>query len=155
MKKPKKKDLQKFYHVLNKLTDSRYKFSVYLNPDLKTYRVEMYFCHEYVCSSNFEEFTQESALDCLIDMILYSEKQSNTEYFDKFGISFEIYYNNLNFKGYYMFRKDESCKWVKISKNLAKCIIEQKDIIVNGLCDNVVSYCQYDCYYNILIKGDA
>ena len=27
------------------------------------------------------------------------------------------------------------------------------DIAIDGLCDNVVSYCQYDCYYNINLKG--
>ena len=31
--------------------------------------------------------------------------------------------------------------------------LEQNDITIDGLCDGVVSYCQYDCYYNINLKG--
>ena len=32
-------------------------------------------------------------------------------------------------------------------------ILGQNDIVINGLCDSVVSYCQYDCYYNVNLKG--
>ena len=56
-------------------------------------------------------------------------------------------------KNYYSFRKNEGDKWVKISDKVASYILEQNDIAINGLCNNVVSYCHYDCYYNINLKG--
>ena len=41
----------------------------------------------------------------------------------------------------------------KLTDKLAAYILEQNDISIDGLCDNVVSYCQYDCYYDINMKG--
>ena len=32
-------------------------------------------------------------------------------------------------------------------------ILEQNDISIEGVCGNVVSYCQYDCYYDVNLKG--
>ena len=52
-----------------------------------------------------------------------------------------------------LFKKHDSDKWVKISDQLASYILAQNDISINGLCDNVVSFCRYDCYYDVNLKG--
>lgn len=154
VKKPTKAQLKVFVGTLYKLTDGRFKFSVYLNPDLKSYRVEMYFCMDFIASSNFTEFDNNSAFDCLIDLVNYAVHKKHDAYFKKFGIGFEIYMNQLNGSPRYSFRKNESSRWVNISQDLAKYILSQKDITVNGLCNNVVSYCLYDCYYTVKIKAE-
>ena len=59
----------------------------------------------------------------------------------------------MNGKNYFSFKKHDSDKWVKISPKLASYILEQNDISIDGLCENVVSYCQYDCYYDVNLKG--
>ena len=148
-----KKDTKPFFNVLHKLTDGRFTFNLVHSAD-NHLSIEMYFCDVYTCSSPIKDFTIESAFDCLIDLIVYADKQDNQSYFNKFGVSFEIYHNKLNDKNYYSFRKNEGKKWVKISDKLVSYILEQNDIVINGLCDSVVSYCQYDCYYNINLKGE-
>lgn len=151
-------DLIKFYSVLSKLTDDRFNFSVYRNPNLQDFRIEMYYCNEYITSTNFEEFHQFEAFDCLVDLIKncidYEEIEKQNAFFYKFGVSFELYHNKLSGKNYFSFRKDESEKWVKISKELAEYILSNKEIEIDGLCDNVISYCEYDAYYHVNIKGE-
>ena len=84
----------------------------------------------------------------------YLEYIDDSDYFDKIGVSFEIYHCiNLNGKNYFSFRKNDSDKWVKISDKVASYILAQNDIVINGLCDSVASCCQYDCYYNVNLKG--
>ena len=102
-----KKDTKPFLNVLHKLTDDRFKFNLVhsVNDHLS---VEMYFCNAYTCSSSIQNFTIESAFDCLIDLIVYADKQDNQSYFNKVGISFEIYSNKLNGKNYYSYRKNDS-----------------------------------------------
>ena len=148
-----KKDTKPFFNVLHKLTDNRFKFNLVHNADNRL-SVEMYFCDVYTCSSSIRDLSIHSAFDCLIDLIVYTEKQDNADYLNEFGVSFEIYYNRLNGKNYYSFRKNEGDKWVKISDKVVSYILEQNDIVINGLCDSVVSYCPYDCYYNVNLKGD-
>lgn len=98
--------------------------------------------------------TMNTILNYVIDLVNYAELKHDQAYFDKFGISFKIYHcKNLNGKNYYTFKKHDSDKWVKISDKLASYILEQNDISIDGLCDNVVSYCQYDCYYDVNLKG--
>lgn len=157
MSKLLKKDIKPFLNVLYKLTDERFKFSII--PSFKNgemgYNLEMYFCNDFVASCSIPDFDITTAVDCLIDILNYSEKQNHADYFDKFGISFKLYYcKNLNGKTYYSFKKRDNDKWVKISDKLAAYILEQNDISIDGLCDNVVSYCQYDCYYNVNLRGE-
>ena len=149
-----KKDTKPFLNVLHKLTDHRFKFNIVHSADNRL-SVEMYFCNVYTCSTSIEDFTIESAFDCLIDLIVCAEKQDNKSYFNAFGVSFEIYHNKLNGKNYYSFRKNDSSNWVKISKSLASCILDCDDIEISGLCDNVVSYCQYDAYFKVLLRDES
>ena len=152
-----KKDSVPFLKVLHKLTDKRFSFNIVHTFDLgvQGYNLEMSFMGDFVASCSIPEFHITTAVDCLIDLINYADKQNHSDYFDKFGVSFEIYHcKNLNGKNYYSFRKNEGKKWVKISDKVASYILEQNDIVINGLCDSVVSYCQYDCYYNVNLKGD-
>ena len=149
-----KKDTKPFLNVLYKLTDNRFKFSLVHSAD-NHLSIEMYFCDVYTCSSSINDFTIESAFDCLIDLIVYADKQDNQSYFNKLGVSFEIYHNKLNGKNYYSFRKNDSDKWVKISQHLASYILCCNDIEIDCLRDNVVSYCQYDAYYKILLRDES
>ena len=152
-----KKDVKAFLNVLYKLTDERFKFSIvrsFKNGEIG-YNLETYFCNDFIASCSIPDFDITTAVDCLIDLLNYSEIQNHVDYFDKFGISFKVYHcKNLNGKTYYSFKKCDGDKWVKISDKLASYILEQNDIAIDGLCDNVVSYCQYDCYYNINLKGE-
>lgn len=150
-----KKDTKPFLNVLHKLTDNRFSFNIvkrHRDNDFK-YDVEMSFCGDYVASSEIIEFHQECAFDCLIDLIQYADKQNRSDYFSKLGVSFEIYHNKLNGKNYFSFRKNDSDKWVNINQGLASYILEQNDIEIDGLCDNVVSCCEYDTYYKVCLKG--
>ena len=150
-----KKDAKQFINVLNKLTDKRFSFNIVnsYNDGVISYSLEMYFCNDYIASCSIPDFDITTAVDCLIDLMNYAELQHNQAYFDKFGISFKIYHcKNLNGKNYYSFKKHDGDKWVKISDKLASYILEQNDISISGLCDNVVSYCQYDCYYNVNLR---
>ena len=149
-----KKDTKPFLDVLYKLTDNRFKFNLVYSVDDRL-NVEMYFCDAYICSSSIQDFTIESAFDCLIDLIAYTDKQDNKSYFNKFGVSFEIYHNKLNGKNYYSFRKNDSDKWVKISQHLASYILDCNDIEINGLHESFVSYSQYDTYYKILLRDES
>jgi len=152
-----KKDSVPFLNVLHKLTDERFSFNIVHSFEAgeQGFKLEMYFMGDFIASSSIPEFHITTAVDCLIDLINYADKQNHSEYFDKFGIAFEIYHcKNLNGKNYYSFRKNDSSNWVKISDKVASYILEQNDITVNGLCSNVLSYCQYDCYYNINLKGE-
>ena len=151
-----KKESVPFLKVLHKLSDKRFSFNIVhsFNSGEQGFNLEMSFMGDFVASCSIPEFHITTAVDCLIDLINYDDKQNYSDYFDKFGISFEIYHNKLNGKNYFSFRKNEGYKWVKISDKVASYILEQNDIVINGLCDNVVSYCQYDCYYNINLKGD-
>ena len=151
-----KKDTKPFLNVLHKLTDSRFSFNIVhsFNSGVQGFNLEMSFMGDFVASCSIPDFDITTAADCLIDLVNYADKQNHSDYFDKFGIAFEIYYcKNLNGKTYYSFRKNDGCKWVKISDKLAGYILEQNDIAINGLCDNVVSYCQYDCYYSVNLNG--
>lgn len=150
-----KKQFTDFVKVLYKLTDSRFKFSMYRTSNDGTYRIEMHFCNKLVADTTCDDIHPHNAVDCLIDLVMCSEHKTNVDYFNQFGVSFEIYHNKLNGKNYFSFRKNESYKWVKISHILASYILECNDIAIDGLCDNVVSYCEYDCYYKVCIKGDA
>lgn len=151
-----KKDAKRFLNVLYKLSDKRFNFNIvhsYANGKLG-YSLEMYFCDKYIATCSIPNFDITTAVDCLIDLLNYSELKNNQAYFDNYGIGFKIYHcKNLNGKNYYSFKKNECDKWVKISDKLASYILEQNDISIDGLCDNVVSYCQYDCYYDINLKG--
>ena len=149
-----KKDTKPFLNVLYKLTDSRFKFNLVHSADDRL-NVEMYFCDIYTCSSSIQDFTIESAFDCLIDLIVYAEKQDNADYLNVFGVSFELYHNKLNGKNYYSFRKNDSDKWVKISQHLASYILDCNDIEISGLCDNVVSYREYDTYFKVLLCDES
>ena len=152
-----KKDSVPFLNVLHKLADKRFSFSIVHSFDsgVQGYSLEMSFMGDFVASCSIPEFHITTAVDCLIDLINYADKQNHSDYFDKFGVSFEIYHcKNLNGKNYYSFRKNEGYKWVKISDKVASYILAQNDIVINGLYDSVVSYCQYDCYYNINLKGE-
>ena len=151
-----KKDAKQFINVLNKLTDKRFSFNIVnsYNDGVISYSLEMYFCNDFVAYCSIPDFDNTTAVDCLIDLVNYADKQNHNDYFDKFGIGFKIYHcKNLNGKNYYSFRKHDQDKWVKISDKLAAYILEQNDILIDGLCDNVVSYCQYDCCYDVNLKG--
>ena len=151
-----KKDTKEFINVLNKLTDKRFNFNIvhgYDNGE-NVFNLEMYFMNNFIVSCSIPDFDITTAVDCLIDLVNYAELQHDQAYFDKVGISFKIYHcKNLNGKTYYTFKKHDCDKWVKISDKLASYILQQNDISINGLCDNVVSYCQYDCYYDVNLKG--
>ena len=149
-----KKDTKPFFNVLHKLTDERFKFNLVRNADDQL-SVEMYFCNVYTCSSTIQDFTIESAFECLIDLIVYADKQDNQSYFNKLGVSFEIYHNKLNDKNYYSFRKNDSSCWVKISKCLASYILDCNDIEINGLHESFVSYREYDTYFKILLRDES
>ena len=156
MNKLLKKDAKPFLNVLYKLTDERLKFSIVssFNNGEIGYSLETYFCNTFIASCSIPDFDITTAVDCLIDLLNYSELQNHAKYFDKIGISFELYHcKNLNGKNYYSFRKCTGDKWTKISDKLALYILDQNDIEIDGLCDNVVSYCQYDCYYDVNLKG--
>ncbi len=152
-----KKDTKRFLSALHKLTDKRFSFNIiqcFENGKLG-YSLEMYFCNDFIVSCSIPDFDITTAVDCLIDLLNYSELKNNHAYFDNFGISFKIYHcKNLNGKNYYSFKKHNQDKWVKISDKLASYILDQNDISTDSLCDNVVSYCQYDCYYDVNLKGD-
>lgn len=151
-----KKDEKQFINALYKLTDKRFSFNIihsFKNSE-NVFNLEMYFMNDFVASCSIPDFDTTTAADCLIDLLNYADKQTHNDYFDKFGISFKIYHcKNLNGKNYFSFRKSDSNKWVKISDKLAVYILEQNDILIDGLYDNVVSYCQYDCYYDVNLKG--
>ena len=152
-----KKDSGPFLNVVHKLADKRFSFNIVHSFDLgvQGFNLEMSFMGDFVASCSIPDFHITTAVDCLIDLLNYADMQNHSNYFDKFGVPFEIYHcKNLNGKNYYSFRKNEGDKWVKISDKVASYILEQNDIAINGLCDSVVSYCQYDCYYNINLKGD-
>ena len=149
-----KKDTKPFLNVLYKLTDNRFKFNLVHSADNRL-SIEMYFCDVYTCSSAIRDLSIHSAFDCLIDLIVYAEKQDNADYFNAFGVSFEIYHNRLNGKNYYSFRKNDSDKWVKISQHLASYILDCNDIEISGLYDNFGSYWQYDAYYKILLRDES
>ena len=151
-----KKESVPFLKVLHKLTDNRFSFNIVYSFDsgIQGFNLEMSFMGDFVASCSIPDFHITTAVDCLIDLINYADKQNHSEYFDKFGISFEIYHcKNLNGKNYFSFRKNEGYKWVKISTKLASYILEQNDISIDVLCDGVFSCCQIDCYYNINLKG--
>lgn len=149
--------VKKALHVLNKIADNRFKFNFYIAPCCEKINIEMYFCNNLVsvCASDIDDLNNDPelfAFDSLVWLVKYAELRHDVTYFEKIGINFELYLNKLNGKNYFSFRKNESAKWVKISQYLAKCIIESNDIEINGLCDNVVSYREYDCYYTVNIK---
>ena len=151
-----KKDVKKFINVLHKLTDKRFSFNIVnnYNDGVMGYSLEMYLMNDYIASCSIPDFHITTTINCLTDLLNYAELKHHEAYFDKFGISFKIYNcNNLNGKNYFTFRKNDNDRWVKISDKLASYILEQNDISIKGLCDNVVSYCQYDCYYSINLKG--
>ena len=149
-----KKDTKPFLNVLYKLTDSRFKFNIIHSVDDRL-SVEMYFCDAYICSSSIQDLSIYSAFDCLIDLIVYTDKQNNQSYFNKFGVSFEIYHNKLNGRNYYSFRKNDSYKWVKISQHLASYILDCNDIEITGLYDSFVSYCEHDTYFKVLLRDEG
>ena len=151
-----KKDSVPFLNVVHKLADKRFSFNIVHTFDLgvQGFNLEMSFMGDFVSSCSIPDFHITTAVDCLIDLLNYADMQNHSDYFDKFGISFKIYHNKLNGKNYYSFRKNEGYKWVKISDKVAAYILGQNDIVINGLSDSVVSYCQYDCYYNVNLKGD-
>lgn len=147
-----KKDTKQFTNVLNKLTDKRFSFNIVnsYNDGVMGYSLETSFCGNFIASCSIQDFDITTAVECLIDLVNYAELKHDQAYFDKFGISFKIYHcKNLKGKNYYTFKKHASDNWVKISAKLASYILEQNYISINGLCANVVSYCQYDCYYNV------
>ena len=151
----KKSEIKQYLAIFNKLTDSRFNFNICssYNQLLDThYEVNMHFMDEYTCSSSFDhnEMCHSNAFECLVDLIVYAEKRTNEAYFNRFGVAFEIYHNKLNGNDYFKFRKNECDKWVNISYNLAEAIIGSE--YAEGLCDNVVSYREYDCYYQVNIK---
>ena len=151
-----KKDSKQFINALHKLTDKRFSFNIvhsFENGE-NVFNLEMYFMNDFIATCSIPDFDIATAVDCLIDLVNYSELKNSQAYFDNFGISFKIYHcKNLNGKNYYSFRKSDGDKWVKISDKLAAYILEQSDISINGLYDNVVSYCQYGCYYDVNLKG--
>ena len=102
-----KKDSVPFLNVVHKLTDRRFSFNIVHTFDLcvQGYSLEMSFMGDFVASCSIPDFHITTAVNCLIDLINYADKQSHSEYFDKFGISFEIYHNKLNGKNYFSFRK--------------------------------------------------
>ena len=155
MNKLLKKDTKPFLNVLYKLSDKRFNFNIvysYKNG-VEGYSLNIYFYDKYIVSYSIPDFDITTAVDCLIDLVNYAELKHGQAYFDKVGISFKIYHcKNLSGKNYYSFKKNDSDKWVKISDKLASYILEQNDISIDGLCDNVVSYCQYDCYYDVNLK---
>ena len=146
-----KKDTKPFLDVLHKLTDKRFKFSLVHSADNRL-SIEMYFCDVYTCSSSIRDLSIHSAFDCLIDLIVYTEKQDNADYLNAFGVSFEIYSNRLNGKNYYSFRKNDSDKWVKISQHLASYILDCNDIEISGLHESFVSCCEHDTYFKVLLR---
>ena len=148
-----KKDTKPFLNVLYKLTDTRFDFNLIHSADGRL-SVEMYFCDTYICSSSIQDLSIYSAFDCLIDLIVYTDKQNNQSYFNKLGVSFEIYRNRLNGKNYYSYRKNDSSNWVKISKDLASYILDCDDIEINGLHESFVSYCEHDTYFKVLLLKD-
>ena len=151
-----KKDTKQFINALHKLTDNRFSFNIVhsFNSGEQGYSLEMSFMGDFIASCSIPDFHITTAVDCLIELINHADKQNHCAYFRWCGASFEIYHcKNLNGKNYFSFRKNDGDKWVKISDKLASYILEQNDISIDGLCDNVVSYCQYDCYYNVNLKG--
>ena len=152
-----KKDTKQFINALYKLTDKRFSFNIVHshNEGVMGYSLEMYFYDKYITTCSILDFDITTAVDCLIDLLNYSELKNNQAYFDNYGISFKIYHcKNLNGKNYFSFKKHDSDKWVKISPKLASYILEQNDIPINGLYNNVVSCWQYDCYYDVNLKGN-
>ena len=157
MSKLPKKESVPFLNVVHKLTDKRFSFNIVhsFKSGEQDFNLEMSFMGDFVASCSIPDFHITTAVDCLIDLLNHADMQNHSNYFDKFGISFEIYHcKNLNGKNYFSFRKNDSDKWVKISDKVASYILEQNDIAINGLYDSVVSYCQYDCYYNINLKSE-
>ena len=151
-----KKDTKPFLNVLYKLSDKRFSFNIVhsFENGVISYNLETSFCGNFIASCSITDFDITTAVDCLIDLLNYAELKNNQAYFDNFGISFKIYHcKNLNGKNYYSFKKHDGDKWVKISDKLAAYILDQNDITIDGLCDNVISYCQYDCYYDVNLKG--
>ena len=151
-----KKDTKQFLNALHKLTDKRFRFNIVRSFEngVMGCSLETSFCGNFIASCSIPEFHITTAVDCLIDLVNYTELKHDQDYFNKFGISFKIYHcKNLNGKNYYTFKKHDCDNWVKISHKLASYILEQNDIAIDGLCDSVVSYCQYDCYYDINLKG--
>ena len=150
----KKSEIKQYLSIFNKLTDNRFNFNICSSYNQLLdmhYEVNMHFMNQYVCSSYFDhtDMCPSNAFECLADLIAYAEKQTNQDYFNSFGVSFEIYHNRLNGKDYFKFRKNCEDKWVNINYDLAKTIIESE--YTKGLCDNVVSYHEYDCYYQVNI----
>ena len=151
-----KKDTKQFLNALHKLTDKRFSFNIVhsFENGVMGYSLETSFCGNFIASCTITDFHITTAVDCLIDLVNYAELKHDQAYSEKFGISFKIYHcKNLNEKNYFAFKKHASDKWVKISDKLASYILEQNDILIDCLIDNVVSYWQYDCYYNVNLKG--
>ena len=151
-----KKDTKQFLNALHKLTDKRFSFNIVhsFENGVMGHSLETSFCGNYIASCSIQDFDITTAVDCLIDLVNYAELKHDQDYFDKVGISFKIYHcKNLNGKNYFSFKKHDSDKWVKISAKLASYILEQNDISIDGLCGSVVSYWQYDCYYDVNLKG--
>ncbi len=151
-----KKDTTQFINALHKLTDKRFSFNIVhsFENDVIGYSLEASFCGNFIASCSIPDFDITTAVDCLIDLVNYAELKHDQAYFNNSGISFKIYHcKNLNGKNYFSFKKHDSDNWVKISPKLASYILEQNDISINGLYDNFGSYYQYDCYYNINLKG--
>lgn len=151
-----KKDTKQFINALHKLTDKRFSFNIVhsFNDGVIGYNLETSFCGNFIASCSIPDFDITTAVDCLIDLVNYAELEHEQSYFDMFGISFKIYHcKNLNEKNYFSFKKHASDKWVKIADKLASYILEQNDILIDGLYDNVVSYHLYDCYYDVNLKG--
>ena len=151
-----KKESVPFLKVLHKLTDKRFSFNIVQSFEngVIGYSLETSFCGNYIATCSIPDFDITTTVDCLIDLVNYTGLKHDQAYFDKFGISFKIYHcKNLNGKTYYTFKKQDGDKWVKISDKLASYILEQNDISIDELCDSVISYCQYDCHYNVNLKG--
>lgn len=132
-------------HVLNKLTDRRYLFSIYLNPDLTSYRCEMYFCDELM--SIVEDIDDMTAFEVLIQLAANTFKVCNIEFY--------IYHNSLQSKTFYSFRRYSHEKWRRISNDLAHEILTTRSDCVRlyGEVDNYVSTVKYDSYHHISLSA--
>lgn len=150
-----KTQVKPFLKTLQKLTDNRFTFGIVQNfKDTNKYDLSLHFCDSFVASTAIidNDFSPENAFDCLVALIQDEHKYSSMPYFDCFGVSFEIYHNCLNGKNYYSFRKNDSDKWVKISKHLAAYILENNEIKIDGKIDNCNNGWQYDAYYYCYLK---
>lgn len=135
-------------HVLNKLTDRRFIFSICINPDLTTNRCEMYYYGELV--SICRDISDMTAFEILMDLIANSKISCSLEFY--------IYLNNLKAKEYYSFKRARGdLKWRRIANDLAYEIITYSDggdcLSIDSKVDNMISNSKYDCYYYVQLKS--